>query len=392
MTEVSGPWIVRLSARWNGPRIPGVLDWVIAVGCFAGFTLPVLLDGKPTQHGPGTAAAFGAAAALPLIVRRRWPVPVVVVVAAVYVTATLAGVAFTPIVSNAGPNLAIAVFTAADRCPRRWSVAVAAVAAAATWAVLPVGLHLHPHQDQDAIQAILAAAGWVTGDAVRTMRGYERRLAVQEQERARAEERLRLSREVHDVVSHSLSAIAVQAGVARVVLDQQPAQAGVALAAIESASRSALAELRNLLRQIRDPEGTEDPALPALAELPALTGRLRRAGLDVTYQAGGQARAYPAAVELSAYRIVQEALTNITRHAPGARASVRVTHGADSLTITVMNDRPPGAAAAPGTGSGMGIAGMRERAAMLGGTLAAEPTAAGGFAVTARLPAGEVRP
>ncbi|MBO0788722.1 MAG: histidine kinase dimerization/phosphoacceptor domain-containing protein, partial [Actinobacteria bacterium] len=250
----------RVADRLASRAAPDLIDWAIAAGCFAAFTVPVLLGAGPARP-PGAGAVFGALAAGPLVARRRWPVPVVLVVAAVYVAATLADVAFTPFISNAGPNLAIAVFTAADRSRRLWSLTAAAVAAAVTWASLPVAIQLHPHHDQDAVQLFAVIAAWLAGDMVRALRGYrqqlqliQRRRAVEELQLARAEERLRLSREVHDVVSHSLSTIAVQAGVARLVLAEQPGQAGTALSAIETASRSALDELRNLLRQIRDPQ------------------------------------------------------------------------------------------------------------------------------------------
>jgi signal transduction histidine kinase len=270
------------------------------------------------------------------------------------------------------------------------------VAGAATWASLPIAIRLHPHHDQDAVQFFLVIAAWLAGDAARALRGYrqqlhqvQRRRAAEEIRLARAEERLRLSREVHDVVSHNLSAIAVQAGVARLVLAEQPGQAGTALAAIETASRSALDELRGLLRQIRDPEDTDEAATPTLRDLPALIARLRRAGLDVSYQASGQPGAYCSAVEFSAYRIAQEALTNVTKHASGARARVLIGHGGDELTITVADDGDPDSAA-PAAGGGLGIPGMKERAALLGGTLAAGPGSDGGFVVTARLPARQV--
>ena len=122
----------QLADRLSGRPAPDPIDWAIAAGCFAAFTVPVLLSGG-SVHPPGTEAAFGAMAAAPLIVRRKWPVPVVLVVAAVYVAAALADVAFTPFVSNGGPNLAIAVFTAADRSRRPWSLAAAA------WPALPPG-------------------------------------------------------------------------------------------------------------------------------------------------------------------------------------------------------------------------------------------------------------
>ncbi len=205
------PLLARLWQSIAGLAAPDRIDWAIAAACFAAFTVPVLLGaGSAGQAGP--AAAFGAIAAAPLIVRRRWPVAVVFVVAAVYVAAALASVAFTPFISNAGPNLAIAVFTSADRSSRRWSLTAAAVAAVATWASLPLAIHLHPRTDQDAVQFFAVIGAWLAGDMVRALRGYrqqvqlmQRRRAVEELQLARAEERLRLSREVHDVVSHGLS-------------------------------------------------------------------------------------------------------------------------------------------------------------------------------------------
>ncbi|HEX4094137.1 MAG TPA: sensor histidine kinase [Trebonia sp.] len=399
MTDPAAPPRPPLLARL-GPRLagrlarrvgPDLIDCALAAACFVAFTVPVLLGAGPAHpHGPE--AVFGVLAAAPLIVRRRWPVTVALVLTALYVAAALADVAFTPFVSNAGPNLAIAVFTAADLSRRRWSLAAACVAGAATWASLPVAIHLHPHHDQDAVQLFAVIVAWLAGDLVRAVREYrqqlqrvERRQAVEELQLARAEERLRLSREVHDVVSHSLSAIAVQAGVARLVFDKQPDQAGAALSAIETASRSALDELRALLRQIRDPEDAAEAAAPTLGDLPALIARLRRAGLDVGYRSTGQPGPHGTAVELSAYRIAQEALTNVTKHASGARAQVEIDCGGDELTVTVTDDgaRRPAQSA---SGGGLGIPGMRERAELLGGTLTAGPGPDGGFVVIARLP------
>ena len=386
------PLLARLWLRLADRVAPEVVDWALAGGCFAAFTVPVLL-GAGSAHQPAAAAAFGVMAAAPLIVRRRWPVTVVLVLTGVYVAAALADVGFTPFVSNAGPNMAIAVFTAADRSRRRWSVTAACVAGAATWASLPVAIHLHPHDDQDAVQLVAVIVGWLAGDMTRAMRGYRRQLqsvqrhrAIEEVQLATAEERLRLSREVHDVVSHSLSAIAVQAGVARLVLAEQPGHAGAALSAIETASRSALDELRALLRQIRDPEDADESSAPTLSDLPALVDRLSRAGLDVSYHSAGPPRSYGTVLELSAYRIAQEALTNVTKHASGARTRVEIDHGANELTVTVTDDGGPGPLR-PAVGGGLGIPGMRERAELLGGALTAGPGPAGGFTVTARLPA-----
>jgi signal transduction histidine kinase len=390
-------------ARLRHRAAPDVIDCAIAAGCFAAFTVPVLAGPASRIGSPLAVTAFGILAAAPLIVRRRWPLVSVALVTAVCVAATLAGVRFTPFVSNGGPDLAIAVFTAADRCARRPSLTAAIAAAAVTWAVLPLGISLHPGQDQDAFLLFTVIPAWLAGDMVRVRRGYRQRLeqesrhrAADREARARAEERLRLSRDVHDVVSHSLSTIAVRSGVARLLLDEQPEEARSALAAIESASRSALDELRHILRQTRDPAAAAETATPALGDLPALIGRLRRSGLDISYQSAGPPRPYGTALELSAYRIAQEALTNVMKHAPGARARVSLEHGPEQLTITVTDDGPGpshGAGGPTGFGpagfgpTGFGLTGMRERVALLGGTLSAGAGPEGGFAVVARLPA-----
>ena len=388
---VAAPWFLRLLPRPGTRPVPDVIDYLVAAACFAAGPLPVLA-GLASGAGPRPAiATFGILATAPLAVRRKWPVPVALVVAAACVASSLAGVQFTPLVSSAGPALAVAVFTVADRSQRRSSLAVAIGVSVATWLLLGPAIALHHDVDQDAVQALVAIPAWIAGDMVRVRRGYQQRLGQEIQRRSaeaaardRAEERLRLSRDVHDVVSHSLATIAVRSGVARLLLDEQPGEARAALGAIEVASRSALDELRALLRQIRDQSGPAEAALPGLADLPALVSQLHRDGLQVSYQSRGEPRPYPAAVELSAYRIAQEALTNVVKHAPAARARVEIVHGGAELAIIVADDGP-GAAPVPG-GPGLGITGMRERAALLGGQLTAQRRPAGGFAVTARLP------
>ena len=286
------------------------------------------------------------------------------------------------------------------------------MAVLATWLILPLGIYLHKGQDQDAVQLIAAIPAWLAGDMVRARRRYRQRLEIEtrrqaeeKEGRVRAEERLRLSREVHDVVSHSLSMIAVRSGVARLLLDEQPEEARAALSTIETASRSALDEVRLLLRRIREPSADLETAMPTLGDLPALVGRLRDSGLRVSYLSTGQPRAYATAVELSGYRIAQEALTNVVQHARGTSASVEVAHGPAELVITVTDDGPgppPSAAAAASVSgpapassaasAGLGIVGMRERAAMLGGELTAGSRPGGGFAVVARLPVQRRQP
>jgi signal transduction histidine kinase len=217
----------------------------------------------------------------------------------------------------------------------------------------------------------------------------ERARAADEQKRRQAsEERLRMARELHDVLGHHLSLINVQAGVGLHLMDNRPEQAREALTAIKTASAEALREVRAVLGVLR-PEEEVAPRQPALG-LDRLGELTAAAGLPVTTAVSGKRRALPAEVDRAAYRIVQEALTNVRKHAaPGATAEVSIGYTRDGLRLSVRNDGPP-AGETGETGEGSGIAGMRARAVALGGTLEAGPRPGGGFAVTALLPIGEV--
>lgn len=242
-----------------------------------------------------------------------------------------------------------------------------------------------------------ATAAWllvvlVVADIVRirSERVVEAARTREEEARRRAgEERMRIARELHDVLAHNISLISVQAGVALHLMDDQPAQARTALAAINDASKDALRELRSVLGVLRqvDEEAPLAPA-PGLADLDDLVSRAGTAGLAVRVERNGSARPLPAEVDVAAFRIVQEALTNVTRHAGPASATVRVAYGDDELTVQVDDD---GRGATPGdrvdaSSGGQGIAGMRERARSLGGEVEAGPRPGGGFRVRARLP------
>jgi len=394
-SDAGAPWFARLSARVSAGlrnrRTPDLLDALIAAFCFAAFSGPVLA-GLATGAGSTPAiAVFSVFASAPLIVRRKWPLATLAALIAVYACSSLLGVQFTQFVSSAGPNLGIAIFTVADRYDRRTSLVAYAIAALCTWSVLGLGIYLHPGLDQDAVQAAVMIPGWFIGDAVRTRRCYRESLAretarqaADTEARIRAEERLRLSRDVHDVVSHSLSMIAVRSGVARLVLHDKPGEAQAALAAIETASRSALDEVRHLLRQIREPADTVGQP-PGTRDIAGLVREFRENGLRLSYSCHGDS-VYNGSVEMSAYRIVQEALTNVTRHAPGATASLEIAREPARVTITVTDDgvvsRPNSAPAEPG----LGLAGMRERAVLHGGELRAGQLPGGGFEVVAVLP------
>jgi signal transduction histidine kinase len=261
--------------------------------------------------------------------------------------------------------------------------------------------------------------GWLSGYSVRQRRAYVEVLQVQAASSAVAQERLRIARELHDVVAHSMSVIAVQAGFGQYVMDTSPADTREALGAIQATSREALAELRRMLAVLRQQDGTAAAAPLApecgLAELDRLVSRTGLAGVQVSLARLGVPRDLPAGIDVSAFRIIQESLTNVVRHAGGgARCAVAVAYEQDALTIEVADDggRHPRQAAdtahSPGrpgvpcsslaglpgaahpypyfTGSGHGLIGMRERVQLCGGILNAGPLAAGGFRVWARLP------
>jgi signal transduction histidine kinase len=247
--------------------------------------------------------------------------------------------------------------------------------------------------------ALVIAAAWLLGHFVGVRRAYTARLEqTAELERTRAEqarqavaeERLRLARELHDVVAHSISVIAVQSGVGAHVASTQPEEAAKALAAIEATSRAALTELRRLLgvlRQEDEPQGDLAP-VPGLADLDGLLAEVAKAGLAVRLQVEGRPAQLPAGVDLSAYRIVQEALTNVVKHAGSARAQVAIRYRDHEVLVEVTDDGR-GAAAPTGEGRarvGHGLIGMRERVAVFGGDLEVGPRPGGGFRVAARLP------
>ncbi len=246
----------------------------------------------------------------------------------------------------------------------------------------------------------LAAVGWLAAENVRARRAYAQgvahRAAEREREQARradAEERVRIARELHDVVAHAMSIIAVRSGVARMVLDVRPEEAREALGIIEGTSRQALAEMRQLVEVLRDADTEGLPAdrgpAPGLASLPGLVTHIGQAGVPIGVRVEGEPRPLSPGVDLSAYRIIQEALTNVVRHAAPATAELTLRYSPAEMVIEVTdNGRTRLTAPLParaGEGPGHGIAGMRERVAVYGGKLVAEPTASG-FRVLARIP------
>jgi signal transduction histidine kinase len=266
------------------------------------------------------------------------------------------------------------------------------------WAALVVGFAVFLYLpavvgtgDAEGVGHALGISAWLLvlgliGEAarVRRERWGERRVRREEEERRRiGEERLRISRELHDVLAHNVSLINVQSSVALHLLDEQPEQARAALAAIKEASAQTLREMRGVLGALReDGEALPRTPAPSLARLDELVAQVRGAGVAVDAQVEGEPGPLPAGVDLAAYRIVQEALTNVRRHAPGASAFVRVSYAPGALEVSVDDDGP----GAVEVVAGNGLTGMRERAAALDGVLETGAGPRGGFRVLARLP------
>ncbi len=247
-----------------------------------------------------------------------------------------------------------------------------------------------------ALTSSIYLAAYLFGSTVRNRRLYtdqlEQRAASlvrerdEEAKRAVADERLRIAQELHDVVAHSMGVIAVQAGVGEHVIDTDPVEAKRALAAIATTSRSTLTEIRRLLGVLRDNDGADHAPAPGLSDLPRLVDDLAGAGLPVEIRRNGDAIEIPAGVDLTAYRIVQEGLTNVLKHAGPATAHVTVTYEPGAIRLEVSdNGRGVNARATPG---GHGLVGMRERVAVYGGALETGPRNGGGYRVSAYLPYG----
>jgi len=388
---------------WSSPSVrdAGIALAVTAVLLYGAYgeahpsTTAYFQGGHHLPYTPAAALILVAVACLALIWRQRWPVAVLAVSVAAATIYTLLGYV------NGAVLVApmIALYTVATQSSVRRAVAYGlgtlAVLGLASVAVNPFG----PFGGGVDVLPFMVAVVVVAGIAVANRRAYVASIgdrAEQDARRRLDEERLRIARELHDVVAHTMATINVQAGVAAHVLSSRPEVAAESLQAIKTASKEGLRELRailNVLRQADDADPTQ-PA-PGIAQLGALIDRARRAGLETTCTVTGDPVPLPAAVDLAAYRIVQESLTNAIRHAGPATAAVSVGYRHDELRIEVTDTgRGPaadtGASEGPSEGpsEGHGLAGMRERAATVGGTLETGPGPAGGFRVVARLPLG----
>jgi signal transduction histidine kinase len=355
---------------------------------------------------------------VPLVWRRRAPV----VVLAVTGLATLIHLAIGYQPTWAEFGVLVALYTVAAHRPRRQAIMAAALVAAGLAVYGVVAMRRYPAPAEEAAQGITVsyvqfAAAWFLGTLQRRRLAYTARLEAlnlqlaEEQElRSRwavAEERSRIARELHDVVAHSVSVMVVQAGAARRTLATSPDQAATALGQIESTGRQALVELRRLLGLLREGDRGDGAALapqPSLDHLESLAAAAREAGLPVDVAVEGEPRPLPAGVDLSAFRIVQEALTNSLKHSGPSRARILVRYGPDDLRLEIDDDGPAGNGLESASGrqstdsdrqdrrsgrsgrSGHGLIGMRERVALFGGTLEAGARPGGGYRVAASLP------
>ena len=383
-------WLRR--GRYN---LVEVADVIIALICF-GITNSTLTNENASHHGhhgPGLLVLLAFVDCAPLALRTRFPLSAWAFSAAALIWTSLV----IPPGSLGGPDFPVAgalvyglcLYAVTVRCRPRIVVGAAAVTVAGA-------AFIDPGSTPSAV--FLTAVSILLGVVVRVRRSGARQLAEQERrhsgERALLEERQRIARELHDVVAHHMSVIAIQAEAAPYKTADPPPELVESFGEIRASALAGLAELRRVLGVLRT--GGQDTApQPGLADLDALLDSARSGGVSVTVTCSGNPVTLPEGVDLSAYRIVQEALSNAIRHAPGSHVRLHLAYRPDSLALEVRTDaQAPASGAVPvlvasearATGGGHGLVGMRERATMLGGSLEAGPTGDGGFRVTAVLP------
>jgi signal transduction histidine kinase len=359
--------------------------WVIDVVLVTGLLLFASVWAKRSGDLPA-ALPLAVAQTLPLLARRRYPVLTLALVIAATIPLTVHTHSLNPL-----PPF-VAFYSLAAHVNRRTALLAGIVGLAAL--IVPVLYEADYGFAPFVFHLLVFPAAWVLGDNVRTRRAYysalEEKAVRLERERdeqalrAAAQEQARIARELHDVLAHNVSVMVVQAAAARDVFDAQPAQAREALRSIEQTGRSALQELRRLLGAVRTGD-TELAPQPGLSRLPELVEQVRAAGLAVDLRIEGEPHSLPAGVDLAAYRVVQEALTNAIKHAHASLADVRVRYDRRCVDLVVTDDGV--GVSAQGSNGGQGLIGMRERVALYGGELETVTRPEGGFLVRATLPA-----
>jgi signal transduction histidine kinase len=383
-----------LARRWFPPRV-AESRWLATVMLAAAAGAVVLTTAAgPGAHQQGGRLLITLLACVPVVVLRRWPLPLLGVVTAAAGVVTATGKASLPF----GVLLGLALYFSALGLPRPKSITLALAVATALGAAVVYSAFtiMYTQVASEATEIFVPLAGaWFIADSVAARRRYQAGLAAQA-ERVRAaevrEERVRIAREMHDVVAHALAVITVQAGVGRCLAGERPEEASAALGSIETISRIAQDELRVVLGLLRDGEAGTAPLapVPRLIDVKNLADTVRASGIRVELRMEGTDRRLSPSLELSIYRVMQEALTNVVKHAPGAQAAAELAVSAEKVRLDVRDDGGPGGTGAPraGLGMGHGITGMRERIGAFGGWLVAGPTDSGGFQVTAEVPVG----
>ena len=372
----------------SSPASAAALDAALA-GALAILAGAEILTGQVS--GPRAAAVpLALLMTLPLAVRRGFPLAVTVAVSASFLLNWAAGVDMYSYWASIVAGLVTAYTAAAHLRPRPAALALACLYAAIAVSALGSSGLLWG--------GILIGGAALAGFALRDRRrhasqlaelAYQLELARDENARAAvAGERTRIARELHDVVAHSVSVMVVQAGAAEEVLGADPGKAREPLRSVQDTGRQALIEMRRLLGVLRTDDGGAALApQPGLHQVSALAAHVREAGVAVELRVEGARDEVPAGVDLAAYRIVQEALTNVLKHAGASHAVVRVGYRPDAIELEVLDDgHGPLGSDHDGTGPGQGLIGMRERASLYGGLVEAQPRTGGGFAVRARLP------
>jgi signal transduction histidine kinase len=398
MADVRGPLLTGLRHSLAVKVHP--VDVAISLGLAAISLLPYV-SGASDVGPPSTLTVFLLLLeSLPLIVRRRYPLESMLIV----VSATIVQIGILPAgaVLQSGLGILVATYTIGERLDRRLSLGLTALTAVLV-AILFVGHAGLLDALQSLIQTeLILGVAWLLGDASRIRRLYtvalEERAELEEREReertrrAIVEERERIARELHDIVTHHVSVIVIQAGGGSRAIDRRPEEARSAFEVIARTGRQALSDMRRMLGILGEREREGNDPMPGLESLDGLLAEVRAAGLPVELTVHGQVRPLDPGLELSAYRIIQESLTNSLRHARGGSAQVTVRYAPAGLDIAIDDERGPGMApAVEAEHEGRGLVGMRERVAMFRGTFQAQPTPTG-FRVTAHLPADQAIP
>lgn len=384
------PWLRRLADRQDSARIPWLSTLALAVFVMVGTS--VAAENQQDAREPLDALARVLLLAGPalLLLRKKYPVATVFGVCAVTLGYFAAGYPYGPVFLTT----AVAVFAAVVAGHRRaawWAVGLlwAAHLLIAHWlyAYLPPPGDGAAPWGQEVFVTAWVVAIVAASELVRVRRevwARERAARAAAAKRRADEERLRIARELHDVLAHSISVINVQAGVGLALLDSDPEEARTALTTIKAASKEALGEVRQVLDTLRAPGAAPRAPAPGLDRLPELVEQAASTGLTVDVETVGEAPPLPPGADLAAFRIVQEALTNVVRHSGSRTARVRITYTPGRLALRIDDEGP--ATGSDAGGSGNGLAGMRERAGALGGTIEAGPRPDGGFRVLAELP------